>query len=98
MHGYIGRANIDHYVSILRSQGLTDCNRDTIIKLLIAEEDRLSRDVERLEFAENRTAKSRDRVTYLTKLRDDFADGSTDRTQAEDAGRSRLLEVSDRLG
>jgi len=77
------RANIDHYLSILTSQGLTERNRDTIIKLMIAEEDKLSHDLEQLEFAENRVAKSRDRVNYLRRLRDAFVDGSTERAQAD---------------
>jgi hypothetical protein len=76
-------ANIDHYLALLTSQGLTARNRDTIIKLMIAEEDKLSHDLEQLEFAEDRTAKSRDRVNYFRRLRNAFAEGSTERVEAD---------------
>ncbi len=76
-------ANIDHYLNILTDQGLPERNRDTIIKLMIAEEDKLSHDLEQLEFAEDRAARSRDRVNYLRRLRDAFVVGSTERAQAD---------------
>jgi hypothetical protein len=80
---YIAHANIDHYVNLLTSQNLAARNRATIIKLMIAEEDKLGRDLEHLQFAEVRTARARDRVNYLSKLRNAFADGSAERLQAE---------------
>ncbi len=83
MDRYIAHANIDHYFSLLTSQNLTDGNRATISKLMVAEEDRLGRDLENLQFAELRVAKARDRVNHLTKLRDAFAEGSAERLQAE---------------
>ncbi len=83
MHRYIGRANIDHYLSILYSTDLTVRNRETVVKLLIGEEDRLSHDLEQLQFAEDRAVRSRDRVIHLRKLRDGLPDGSTDRARAE---------------
>ena len=58
---YVARANIDHYLSILSSQALTERNRDTVTKLMIVEEDKLGHDLEQLEFAEDRTVRSRDR-------------------------------------
>ncbi len=83
MDSYVPRANIDHFFSVLTTQHLSDGNRDTIMKLMIAEEDKLGRDLEHLQFAEDRVARSRDRVNYLRKLRDAFADGSTERVQAD---------------
>ena len=88
MYRFVARENIDHYLGILSSDVLLSAEkRATIIKLLIAEEDKLSHDLERLEFAEVRAAKCRDRVDCLRKLGDAFADGSMDRAQAE-----RLLD------
>lgn len=83
MDSYIAHANIDHYFSLLTSQNLTDGNRATIMKLMVAEEDKLGDDLEHLQFAEVRTAKARERVQYLRKLRDAFVDGSDERIQAE---------------
>ena len=81
---YIPHANIDHYLHLLTSQDhLTDGNRATIMKLMVAEEDKLGRDLEHLQFAEVRTARARDRLNYLSRLRDAFVEGSTERLQAE---------------
>lgn len=80
---FIARANIDHYVSLLNRSDLTPRKRDTIVKLLIAQEDKLGHDLEQLEFAKIRTAQSWDRVHHLRKLRDGFSDGSTERAHAE---------------
>ncbi len=52
MHRYIARANIDHYLHVLNSTDLTAQNRETVTKLLLGEEDRLSHDLEQLQFAE----------------------------------------------
>ena len=83
MDSYVAQANIDHYFNILTTQRLTERNRDTVMRLMLAEEDKLGRDLEQLQFAEQRTARSRDRVNHLRKLRDAFAHGSADRAQAE---------------
>ena len=83
MDGYIARANIDHYITLLNGGDLTLQNRSTITKLLIAEEDKLSHDLEHLEFAEIRAAKSQHRVGYFRKLRDSFVEGSTERAHAD---------------
>ena len=83
MDQYIARANIDHYLSLLNTTDLSPQNRSTIGKLLVAEEDKLSHDLEQLEFAEARAAKCRDRVDHFRRLRDAFAEGSTDRARAD---------------
>ncbi|HTO62202.1 MAG TPA: hypothetical protein VMM15_13215 [Bradyrhizobium sp.] len=83
MDRYIGRANIDHYLSLLNGSDLMPQSRSTITKLLIAEEDKLSHDLEHLEFAETRAADSRDRVNHVRKLREAFVEGSTDRAHAD---------------
>jgi hypothetical protein len=83
MESYVTHANIDHYSSILTTQCLTARNRDTITKLMIIEEDKLGRDLEHLQFAEDRAARSRDRLNRFRKLRDAFADGSSERVQAD---------------
>ena len=83
MDQYVARANIDHYLSLLHGADLTPQNRTTINKLMVAEEDKLARDLEHLEFAEARTAKSRARVDYFVRLRNAFAEGSTDRAHAD---------------
>lgn len=83
MNSYITHANIDHYLGLLTSQELSDHNRATILKLMVAEEDKMGRDLEHLQFAEIRTARARDRMNHLIGLRDSFADGSAERVQAE---------------
>lgn len=84
MDRYVAHANIDHYFNLLTVQGLTDGNRDTIVKLMLAEEDKLGRDLEHLQFAEDRAARGRDRLNYLRGLRAAFADGSTEQARADD--------------
>jgi hypothetical protein len=83
MDQYVARANIDHYLSLLNSTHLSPQNRDTISKLMLAEEDKLGHDLEQLEFAETRAARCRDRVNHFRNLREAFAEGSTDRTRAD---------------
>jgi hypothetical protein len=83
MDSYVGHANIDHYFDLLTSEGLTQPNRDTTIKLMVAEMDKLGRDLEHLQFAEDRAARSRDRLNSLRTLRNAFADGSTEQLQAD---------------
>ena len=83
MDQYVARANIDHYLSLLNGAYLSSRNSGTVTKLLLAEEDKLGHDLEHLEFAEARAAKSRDRVEHFRRLRDAFAEGSTDRAQAD---------------
>lgn len=83
MDFFVARANIDHYLSLLNGGELSDSNRSTITRLLVVEEDKLGHDLEQLEFAESRAARSLDRVRHFRKLRDAFAEGSTDRAYAE---------------
>ncbi len=83
MDQYVARANIDHYLSLLNTADLSSQNRGTIAKLMLAEEDKLSHDLEQLEFAEARAVKCRERVDHFRRLRDAFADGSSDRARAD---------------
>jgi hypothetical protein len=83
MDSFVARANIDHYLNLLNGGELSDLNRGTVTKLLVVEEDKLGHDLEQLEFAESRTARSRERVNHFRKLRDAFVEGSTDRAHAE---------------
>ena len=77
------KANIDHYLNLLNGGELTASNRNTLSKLLIVEEDKLGHDLEQLEFAENKAAKSPYQVNRIRKLRDAFVEGSLDRASAE---------------
>ncbi len=71
MHRFVARENIDHYLGILNSDILlAPEKRDTIIKLLVAELDKLNRDAEQLEFAESRVAKGRERLNHVRALSD----------------------------
>ncbi|MDA9440357.1 hypothetical protein XH98_14760 [Bradyrhizobium sp. CCBAU 51745] len=83
MDSYVAHANIDHYFNLLTVEGITDRNRDTIVKLMIAEEDKLGRDLETLQFAEDRAARGRDRLNHLRRLRAAFADGSIEQARAD---------------
>jgi hypothetical protein len=83
MNNFIARANIDHYLEMLGRDDIQSANRTVLCKLLIEEEDKLSHDLEQLQFAESRAAACQDRVERLKRLRDCFADGSTDRVQAD---------------
>ena len=87
MPHFVNRANVDHYLEVLHDPSLPSEKRATVVKLLIAEEDTLSRYHEQLEFAEIRLAKSRDRVNHIRNLRGRFADGSDERVIAD-----RVLE------
>ncbi len=83
MHRYIARTNVDHYIGLLAGGELAAENRSTITKLLIAEEDKLGRDLEHLEFAESRAARGRDRLNHLKSQREYFAFGAREREQVE---------------
>ena len=67
-HTFVARANIDHFLDLLNEDDLSSERRAVIIKLLIAEGDRLSHDLEQLQFAEGRAAKGRDRLNHLRQL------------------------------
>ncbi len=81
MDAFVACANIDHYLSVLNTTDLTPQNRATVTKLLIAEEDKLSRDLEQLEFAEIWAAQGRERLKRVHQLRD--AADPKDRANAE---------------
>ncbi|MDE1936664.1 hypothetical protein [Bradyrhizobium sp.] len=83
MDNYIARANIDHYLDLLGDDDIPPGKRSMVTKLLIEEEDKLSRDLEQLEFAEGKAAICRNRVTRQRRLRDGFVEGSVSRTQAD---------------
>jgi hypothetical protein len=82
MDNFIARANIDHYLELLGEDDIPPAKRSTVGKLLIEEENRLSHDLEQLEFAESRAAACRDRVSHLKRLRDRFDEGSAGHTRA----------------
>jgi len=81
--GFITRANIDRFLGLLSRSELTPHDRGNITKLLIVEEDKLGRDLESLQFAEDRTATSKERVNHFRKLRDSFVEGSSQRALAD---------------
>jgi len=82
MHRFVARANIDHYLGLLNSDVMLSADkRATLIKLLIAEEDQLSHDLEQLEFAETRAARGRERLKRVRQLRD--AADPADRVNAD---------------
>ena len=83
MDQFVARANIDHYLEMLKNNDIPSHNRSMITKLLIEEENKLGRNHEQLEFAENRAAACRDRADRQRRLLDSFSRGSTDWVQAE---------------
>ncbi|WFU41610.1 hypothetical protein QA640_03540 [Bradyrhizobium sp. CB82] len=58
-------------------------NRESVTKLLIAEEDKLSHDLEHLEFAQRRAARGRECVNRVRSLRDSCSFGTAEREQAD---------------
>jgi hypothetical protein len=84
MKDYVARANIDHYLALLNDDdGISADQRTVIGRLLIEEEDKLSRAQEQLDFALMRTASCRARTARLRKLRDSFIVGSAARADAD---------------
>ena len=69
MNNYIARANIDHYLELLNKDEIPSNGNSMIGKLLIEEENKLSHDLEQLDFAESRAAACRDRVAHLALAR-----------------------------
>lgn len=65
MDRYVARANIDHFIALLNHDGLPPQRRVVVSKLLIEEEDKLSHNLEQLEFAETRAAKGRDALNRM---------------------------------
>jgi hypothetical protein len=83
MHWYVARANVDHYLGILKDVTLTSQQRSTTTSLLTAELDKLCNDAEHLEFAESKFAVSRHQLAQATSIRDSFAAGTSQRQDAE---------------
>ncbi len=83
MHRFVAKANVDHYIGLLNGSDLAPGHRTSITKLLIEEEDKLSHDLEHLEFAEQKAANGRDHVRCVRAARDGFAFGTADRELAE---------------
>ncbi|HEV2153939.1 hypothetical protein [Bradyrhizobium sp.] len=77
MHRYVARANIDHYLGILRGATLTMQQRSTTTSLLIAELNKLSNDAEHLAFAESKVAVSRQEVAQAASICDSLAAGTS---------------------
>lgn len=89
MDNYIARANIDHYLGLLRDRSLPAEGRAPIFKMLVAEEDKLARDLEQLEFAESRVKKGRFHLDRIRRIRDEAQDPG-ERLRAE-----RLLAAAE---
>ncbi|SFJ52691.1 hypothetical protein SAMN05216525_12768 [Bradyrhizobium sp. Gha] len=83
MHRYVARANVDHYLGILKDAALTVQQRSTTTSLLVAELDKLGNDAEHLEFAESKVATSRQQVVQAASIRDSFVPGTSQRQDAE---------------
>ena len=95
MDGFIARANIDHYLDLLHHGDLAPERHAAVIKLLIAEEDKLSHFQDQLKFAESRAARGREWLSQLRYLRDaeDPIDrAQTDRVIAAFENNQRLLD------
>ena len=83
MHRFIAKANVDHFIDLLKGSDLTPDKRTDITKLLIAELDKLAHDLEHLEFAEKKAAEGRDRVNHVRDMRNGHPFGTAEREQAE---------------
>ncbi|MDN5003884.1 hypothetical protein ACFQZO_23900 [Bradyrhizobium sp. GCM10027634] len=83
MERFIARANIDHYLELLKDGDVPSPTRSTITTLLIEEEDKLGHDYEQLEFVESRAATCRARADRQRRLMDSFNPDSDDWVQAE---------------
>lgn len=83
MQRFIERANVDHYLELLKDGDVPSQTRSTITKLLIEEEDKLGHSHEQLEFAESRATACRARADRQRRLMDSFSPGSDDWVQAE---------------
>ncbi len=75
MHDFIAQANVDHFLNMLTDDQLGSERRDVVMKLLMAELDKLSHGEEQLDFAESRAAKVR---IQLNRLRVQFCNPDLD--------------------
>lgn len=83
MERFVARANVDHYLHLLKVPDISSHSRATITKLLIEEENKLGQETAQLEFAESRAATCRERADRQWRLMDSFVPGSDDWVQAE---------------
>lgn len=83
MHGFIAKANVDHFIGLLNGSDLTPDKRTDITKLLIAELNKFAHDLEHLEFTEKRAVDGRDRVNRVRDIRNGHPFGTTEHEQAE---------------
>lgn len=72
MDQFVARADIDHYLNLLRKTDASAEDRSAINKLLIKELNKLGRNATQLEFAEARAA-TRRRFNQMCQWRDGFA-------------------------
>jgi hypothetical protein len=82
-HQYVARADIDHYLDLLKLPDVPAKTRARLNKLLLEAENKLGRDYEQLEFAESRATACRTRADRQRRLMESFAPGSSDWEQAE---------------
>lgn len=83
MQDFVAHQNIDHYLHLLQNGELPHAQQVMIRRMLVEEEDRLSRNQEQLEFVETRLAACEKRVSDLQHLRDSFPPDSAEREQAD---------------
>ena len=76
-------AKVDHFLNLPSGDEITPVTRRVITKLLIVEEDKLSHNLEHLEFAETTAANGRERVNRVRNLCKTFAFGTPERECAE---------------
>ena len=90
MQKVITPTTVDESLESLKDNCLTAEKRVAAMKLLIAEEDRFSHDLEQLELAFNRTGRGQAQLRQIRRIRDRFAPNSEARRQAE-----RLLATTE---
>ena len=83
MENYVARANVDHFLEMLKKDDLPAHNRSSIIKLMIDEETKLGHDREQLEFAEMRAAACRDHADRQRRLVNSLDPSTSDWAQAK---------------
>jgi hypothetical protein len=83
MHRFVVRANVDHFIGLLRDRDLSPNDRKQVTRLLIAELDNLAHDLEHLDFAKRKVSEGRYRVSHVRHVRDGHPFGTTEREQAE---------------
>ncbi len=89
---FVVRANIDHFLKALWDGNLTPEKCSTITKLLIEEQNKLSHDLEQLQFAEDRVLAGRKRLEHLRSKLNDSRSDPPNRSQA-----TRLLATMEEI-